>query len=231
MKTIGIIGGMSWESSLEYYRIINQIIRERLGGLHSARSLMLSVDFSPIEKMQADGDWDSATQEMVQCAKHLEAGGADCILIATNTMHLMFDAVQEATSLPTLHIADAAAKKIRSMDLTTVGLLGTQFTMEMDFYTGRLEKKFGIRTLTPDRRDRGMINQVIYEELVLGKIKNESKQRFLRVIGKMQESGAQGIILGCTEIPLLVKQGDTSIPLFDTTYLHAESAVDFALSA
>jgi aspartate racemase len=229
MKTVGIIGGMSWESSLEYYRIMNEITRDRLGGLHSARTLMLSIDFAPIEAMQSAGDWDSATSEMVDCAKHLEAGGADCVLIATNTMHLMFDAVQKAISIPALHIADAAARKIISSGLDTVGLLGTQFTMEMDFYSSRLKNKFAITTVIPEEADRVLVNRVIYEELVLGTIREESKQAFLAVIANLKRRGAQGIILGCTEIPLLVKQRDTDIPLFDTTYLHAECAVDFAL--
>lgn len=229
MKTVGIIGGMSWESSLEYYRIMNEITRDRLGGLHSARTLMLSIDFAPIEAMQSAGDWDSATSEMVDCAKHLEAGGADCVLIATNTMHLMFDAVQKAISIPALHIADAAARKIISSGLDTVGLLGTQFTMEMDFYSSRLKNKFAITTVIPEEADRVLVNRVIYEELVLGTIREESKHAFMGVIANLKRRGAQGIILGCTEIPLLVKQSDSDIPLFDTTYLHAECAVDFAL--
>jgi aspartate racemase len=231
MKTIGIIGGMSWESSLEYYRIINQITRERLGGLHSARSLMLSLDFAPIEEMQADGRWDDATHVMIRCAHQLAAGGADCVLIATNTMHLMYPAVQEAISLPVLHIADAAGEKMRSQGIQKAGLLGTKFTMEMDFYSGRLKEKFGIETVIPNAADREIVNRVIYEELVVGKILTESRREFLRIIDELTRRGAQGIILGCTEIPLLVKQEHTSVPLFDTAYLHAESAVAFALDA
>ncbi len=231
MKTIGIIGGMSWESSLVYYRIINEIVRERLGGLHSAPSLMVSVDFAPIEAMQASGDWDGATEEMIRCARQLESGGAECVLIATNTMHLMFNAVQEAISLPMIHIADTAGQKIQSMGITTVGLLGTKFTMEMDFYSGRLQKKFDIETIVPDAEDREIINRVIYQELVLGIIKEESKKEYLRIIHNLRTSGVQAVILGCTEIPLLVKQEDGDIPLLDTTYLHAQSAVDFALDA
>jgi aspartate racemase len=231
MKTIGIIGGMSWESSLVYYRIINEIVRERLGGLHSAPSLMVSVDFAPIEAMQASGDWDGATEEMIRCARQLESGGAECVLIATNTMHLMFNAVQAAISLPMIHIADAAGQKIQSMGITTVGLLGTKFTMEMDFYSSRLREKFGIETIVPDAEDREIINQVIYKELVLGKINEESKKEYLRIIHNLHASGVQAVILGCTEIPLLVRQEDSEIPLLDTTYLHAQSAVDFALDA
>jgi aspartate racemase len=230
MKTIGIIGGMSWESSLEYYRIINQITRERLGGLHSARSLMLSVDFAPIEALQSAGDWEGASREMVACARQLESGGADCVLIATNTMHRMYPAVQAAVSLPVLHIADAAAEKMRSQGMKKAGLLGTKFTMEMDFYSGRLMEKFGIETIIPNAQDREIVNRVIYQELVLGQINSASRVEFLRIIADLQRQGAQGVILGCTEIPLLVKQEDTDMPLLDTTYLHAESAVTFALA-
>jgi len=229
MKTIGIIGGMSWESSLVYYRIINEIVRERLGGLHSAKSLMISVDFALIEAMQSMGDWDGATEVMVNCARQLESGGADCVIIATNTMHLMYAAVQAAVSLPVIHIADAAAHRIRAVEINTVGLLGTKFTMEMDFYSGRLKENFGIETIIPEVADREIVNRVIYQELVLGQIKENSKKDFLRIIHDLRAKGAQGVILGCTEIPLLVKQEDTDLPLLDTTQLHAQSAVDFAL--
>ena len=230
MKTIGIIGGMSWESSLVYYRIINEVVRERLGGLHSAKSIMVSVDFAPIEAMQSAGDWAEATDEMVGCARQLELGGADCVLIATNTMHLMYPAVQKAVSIPVLHIADAAAQKIQTLGFDTAGLLGTKFTMEMDFYSGRLKEKFGMETVIPNAADREIVNRVIYQELVLGQIKEKSKKEFLRIIHDLHANGAQGVILGCTEIPLLVKQADTNLPLLDTTHLHAQSAVDFALS-
>ncbi len=229
MKTIGIIGGMSWESSLEYYRIINEVTRNKLGGLHSARILMLSVDFAPIEEMQSEGRWDEATGEMVRCARQLESGGADCILIATNTMHLMYAAVQEAVTLPVLHIADAAAKKIADKGIKRVGLLGTRFTMEKDFYSGRLSDQFGITTLIPDEDDRKIVDRVIYEELVVGRIEAKSKAQFLRIMDNLHQNGAEGIILGCTEIPLLVDQDDCDVPIFDTTYLHALSAVEFAL--
>ena len=229
MKTIGIIGGMSWESSLVYYRIINEIVRERLGGLHSAKSLMISVDFALIEAMQSMGDWDGATEVMVNCARQLESGGADCVIIATNTMHLMYAEVQAAVSLPVIHIADAAAHRIRAVEINTVGLLGTKFTMEMDFYSGRLKENFGIETIIPEVADREIVNRVIYQELVLGQIKENSKKDFLRIIHDLRAKGAQGVILGCTEIPLLVKQEDTDLPLLDTTQLHAQSAVDFAL--
>ena len=229
MKTIGIIGGMSWESSLVYYRIINEIVRERLGGLHSAKSLMVSVDFALIEAMQSSGDWSGATEVMIRCAHQLESGGADCVLIATNTMHLMFDAVQAAISLPVIHIADAAAQRIQSLTIKTIGLLGTKFTMEMDFYSGRLHDKFGSATVIPGESDREEVNRIIYQELVLGLISGKSKNEFLRIIADLRDKGAEGVILGCTEIPLLVKQEDTDIPLLDTTVLHAQSAVDFAL--
>lgn len=229
MKTIGIIGGMSWESSLEYYRIINEITRERLGGLHSAPSVMVSVDFAPIEAMQAAGEWEQATGVMVACARKLAAAGADCILIATNTMHLMYADVQASVAIPVLHIADAAAKRIQQLGILKVGLLGTKFTMEMDFYSGRLQEMFGIETLIPEEDDRKLINRIIYEELVVGKIKQESKMEFLRINDDLLKKGAGGIVLGCTEIPLLVKQEDTEAVLFDTTYLHAEYAVSFAL--
>ena len=230
MKTIGIIGGMSWESSLEYYRIINELTKERLGGLHSAKSLMLSVDFAHIEELQSAGRWEDATAEMVTCAKQLERGGADFLLIATNTMHLMFNDVQESVNIPCLHIADAAAGKIMEMGLNKVGLLGTQFTMEMDFYKGRLKEVFGIDVVIPDRDDRAEVNRVIYEELVVGRITPESRSTFKQVIDNLAGKGAEGVVLGCTEIPLLVKQEDASIPIFDTTFIHAEKAVDMALA-
>lgn len=229
MKTIGIIGGMSWESSLEYYRIINEVTKSRLGGLHSSKSLMISVDFAPIEEMQSEGRWDDATVEMVKCARQLEKGGADFIIIATNTMHLMFPDVQDAVGISVLHIADAAANKIKEIGIKSIGLLGTKFTMEMDFYKGRLAEKYGIHVMIPNEKDRVIVNRVIYNELIVGDIKLESKQEYLRIIDDLVERGAEGIILGCTEIPLLVKQQDTVTPIFDTTYIHAETAVEIAL--
>ena len=179
--------------------------------------------------MQSSGDWSGATEVMIRCDHQLESGGADCVLIATNTMHLMFDAVQAASSLPVIHIADAAAQRIQSLTIKTIGLLGTKFTMEMDFYSGRLHDKFGIATVIPGESDREEVNRIIYQELVLGLISGKSKNEFLRIIADLRDKGAEGVILGCTEIPLLVKQEDTDIPLLDTTVLHAQSAVDFAL--
>lgn len=229
MKTIGMIGGMSWESSLEYYRIINERVAQKLGGVHSAKSLMLSVDFAEIETLQREGRWDEATQSMVEAAQALQLGGADFIVICTNTMHKMAEDVAASVSIPLLHIADATAAQIVARGLKRIGLLGTRFTMEEDFYKGRLEKKFALDVLTPDQADRDIVHRVIYEELVLGKIEPASKAEYLRIIHKLQERGAEGIILGCTEIGLLVKQSDCSLPLFDTTLLHAEAAVELAL--
>jgi len=229
MKTIGIIGGMSWESSIEYYRIINEITREKLGGLHSARSVMVSVDFALIEDMQRDNRWDEATAVMIKSARQVENGGADFILIATNTMHLMYEEVQKAVNIPLLHIADAAAFKIKKLGINSVGLLGTIFTMEKEFYKGRLNDKFNIDVIVPDKGDREVVSKIIYKELVVGDIRTESKDEFLRVINILVDRGAHGIILGCTEIPLLIKKEDTIIPLFDTSYIHAAAAVEIAL--
>ncbi|MEA5078165.1 MAG: aspartate/glutamate racemase family protein [Anaerolineaceae bacterium] len=231
MKTIGMIGGMSWESSLEYYRIVNERVASRLGGVHSAKSLMISVDFAEIETLQREGRWEEATQMMVEAAQSLQLGGADFIVICTNTMHKMADEVAASVSIPLLHIADATAEQIVAGGLKRIGLLGTRFTMEEDFYKGRLEKKFGLDVLTPEKSDRDIVHRVIYEELVLGKTEPASKAEYLRVIEGLHARGAEGIILGCTEIGLLVKQSDCSLPLFDTTLLHAEAAVEFALKA
>jgi aspartate racemase len=231
MKTIGMIGGMSWESSLEYYRIVNERVASRLGGVHSAKSLMISVDFAEIEGLQREGRWDEATQMMVEAAQSLQLGGADFIVICTNTMHKMADEVTASVSIPLLHIADATAEQIVARGFKRIGLLGTRFTMEEDFYKGRLEKKFALDVLTPEKADRDIVHRVIYEELVLGKTEVASKAEYLRIIQALQARGAEGIILGCTEIGLLVKQTDCSLPLFDTTLLHAEAAVEFALKA
>lgn len=230
MKTIGLLGGMSWESSVEYYRIINEAVHQRLGGVHSAQCVMYSVDFAEIEVLQSQGRWEEATQMMVNVARLIEKGGADFLLICTNTMHKMADDVQHSINIPLLHIADAAAESIKARGLKTVGLLGTRFTMEEDFYTGSLAKIHGLQVLIPDAAERDIIHRVIYDELVVGKILPESKAAYLRVIDHLVQRGAQGIILGCTEIGLLVKEGDCSAPLFDTTPLHALAAVDFALA-
>jgi len=229
MKTIGIIGGMSWESSIEYYRIINTVTRDKLGGLHSAKSVMISVDFAPIEEMQKNNQWEKLTGVMVNAATQLVSGGADFIVIATNTMHKMYEAVQRAVNKPILHIADATALRVKEQNIRTIGLLGTIFTMEMDFYKKRLIDNFNLNVVVPEKKDRVIINQIIYNELVLGEIKQESRDEFIRVMKKLVEQGAEGIILGCTEISLLVGANDTSVPVFDTTKIHAETAVEIAL--
>ncbi len=229
MKTIGLIGGMSWESSIEYYRIINQEIRKKLGGTHSAKSVMISVDFAEIEKLQHEGRWGEATGILVSTAKNLESAGADFVVLCTNTMHKMADTIIENTHIPFLHIADATAEKVKAAGITTVGLLGTRFTMEEDFYKQRLIDKYGLDVLVPGEKDRNYIHHVIYDELVQGRILSESKNGFLSIIAKLIANGAQGIILGCTEIGLLVAEKDCPVQVFDTTRIHAEAAVDFAL--
>jgi len=229
MKTIGLIGGMSWESSLEYYRIINEQVKERLGGLHSAKSLMYSVDFDEIEKLQHQGKWDELTRIMIKAAQDLEKGGADFVLICTNTMHKMADDVQDNINIPLLHLADTTAEIIKTKGFKKIGLLGTNFTMEEDFYKGRLITKHGLDVIVPDKEDRQIIHNVIYKELCLGNIKKSSKDQYVEIINKLVDNGAEAVILGCTEIPLLVKQEDVRIPLLDTTRIHAETAVEYAL--
>lgn len=225
MKTIGLIGGLSWESSLEYYRLINEGIKERLGGLHSAQCLMYSVDFGPIEQMMQQGRWDKVDNELAQAALRLKQGGADFILICSNTIHKCADRVVQDTGLPLLHIADAAAEAIKDQGLKKIGLLGTKFVMEGDFYRQRLKEKHGIDVLIPQESERERVNAVIFEELCLGLFKQESKEQFLSIINNLLKQGAQGIVLGCTEIPLLIKQADVNAPVFDTTTLHAAAAV------
>ena len=227
---IGLIGGMRWESSAEYYRIINREVRNRLGGVHSARSLMWSVDFGEIERLQHQGDWDELTNRMKDAAIRLQRGGADFVLLCTNTMHLMADAVADAIDIPLLHIADPTAEKIKAAGFQKVGLLGTAFTMEQDFYKGRLERVFGLDVLVPDADDRRVVHEVIYKELVAGEIRTESRMAYREVIARLVASGAQAIILGCTEIMLLVSAEDSAVPLFDTTTIHAIAAVDRALA-
>ena len=229
MKTIGLIGGMSWESSLEYYRIINEQVKNKLGGLHSAKSLMYSVDFDEIEKLQHQGKWDQLTKIMINAAQNLEKGGADFVLICTNTMHKMADDVQKNINIPLLHLADTTAEIIKSRKMKKIGLLGTNFTMEEDFYKGRLIQKYGLDVIVPDKEDRKVIHNVIYQELCLGNIKKSSKDQYVEIINKLVDSGAEAVILGCTEIPLLVKQEDVEIPLLDTTRIHAETAVEYSL--
>ena len=229
MKTIGMIGGMSWESSIEYYRIVNETVKEKLGGLHSAKCVMYSVDFAEIEALQHAWRWKEATHAMIEAAYYVEASGADFLIICTNTMHKMADEVEAAIGIPLLHIADATAEAIKAGGLSKVGLLGTKFTMEEDFYRGRLVKKHGLDVLIPNAEDREIVHRIIYDELVLGKIKSKSREAYKDIIEKLIADGAQGIILGCTEIGLLVKDKDSRVPLFDTTIIHAVSAVEMAL--
>jgi aspartate racemase len=229
MKTMGLIGGMSWESSLEYYRIINQTVKERLGGFHSSRCILYSVDFEEVEKLQHQADWEELTRLMIDTARRLERAGADFMIICTNTMHKMADEVQEAIQIPVLHIVDVTAEAIKKEGQTCVGLLGTKFTMEQDFYSGRLKNKFGLEVLVPSPEERQSVHDILYSELCLGEIKDQSKETFKNVIKNLVDRGAQGVILGCTEIPLIVSQDDYDIPVYDTTTLHAVAAVDFAL--
>ena len=229
MKTIGLIGGMSWESSVEYYRIINEAVRDRLGGVHSGKSLMLTVDFAEIETLQQEGRWDEATQAMIRAAQQLQAGGAECVLICANTMHKMADEVQSAVDIPLIHIADATAAAVKKHGLHKVGLLGTRYTMEEDFYKGRLAHKHGLEVVIPGADDRTIIHNVIYDELVVGKVNPASKLAYLRIMDKLVAQGVEGILLACTEIGMLVQQPDSSLPLFDTTPIHALAAVDFSL--
>ncbi|WP_445489977.1 aspartate/glutamate racemase family protein [Niallia sp. 03133] len=228
MKTIGLIGGLSWESTVDYYRLINTLIKEKLGGLHSAKCQMYSFDFEEIVALQKSGNWEKATELMVNAAKTLENSGADLVLICTNTMHKMAPEVQEALSVPLIHIAEATAKSINGKGLKKVGLLGTKFTMEHDFYKDILSKN-GISTVIPEEKDRQIVHDVIFNELCKGKFHSDSKEKYKDIINKLIAQGAEGIILGCTEIPLLITEKDTDIPLFNTTYLHAKEAVATAL--
>ncbi len=229
MKTIGLLGGMSWESSIEYYRIINQEVKNKLAGLHSAKSLMYSVDFAEIEELQHKADWNELTKQMIIAAKNIENGGADFLVICTNTMHKMANDMQKELKIPIFHIADATAKAIKKAGLKRIGLLGTKFTMEEDFYKGRLIEKHGLEVIVPSLEDRNIIHQIIYDELVVGKITSESKEKYLAIINKLKAKGSEGIILGCTEIGLLIKQEDSDLPVFDTTIIHAIAAVEYAL--
>lgn len=226
---MGFIGGMSWESSLEYYRIVNEAVKERLGGFHSAKCVLYSVDFEEVEKLQHKGDWDRLTGLMVDAARKLESVGADFVVICTNTMHKMADEVQGAIAVPLLHIVDVTAQAIKANGQSRVGLLGTKFTMEQDFYKGRLRDKHGLEVLIPSAEERQAVHQILYSELCLGEIKELSKAKFKDVIQNLVDRGAQGVILGCTEIPLIVSQDDYEIPVYDTTALHALAAVEYAL--
>jgi aspartate racemase len=222
---------MSWESSAEYYRIINEKVRDRLGALHSARCLMWSFDFAEIEALQHAGRWDKATELLIEAAKRLERGGADFMLICTNTMHRMADDVQASVSIPLLHIADPTAERIKQAGLKRIGLLGTAFTMEQDFYKGRLTARHGLDVLVPDEEDRRTVHRVIYDELVQGRVEVKSRDAYRQIIARLVARGAQAVILGCTEIMLLVRPEDSAVPLFDTTAIHADAAVERALAS
>ena len=229
MKTIGLIGGMSWESSAVYYNLINRKVKESLGALHSCKSILLTVDFAEIEKLQHLGEWDTLDKMMADAAMQLEIAGADLIVLCTNTMHLCTPAILKSISVPFLHIAEATAMAITEKKLTKVALLGTKFTMEKDFYKALLTEKFGIEVIIPDDDDRDEIHRIIYKELVQGKIIDESREIYKVIIGELEKRGAQGVILGCTEIPLLISSKDVNIAVFDTTTIHAEKAVEWAL--
>lgn len=229
MKTIGLIGGMSWESTIPYYRQINQIIKERLGGLHSAKIVLLSVDFHEVERLQHAGDWDAAGHLLADAARSLKVAGADFLVLCTNTMHKVAPAIEAAVDIPLLHIADPTAEAIRAAGVSTVGLLGTRFTMEQAFYKDRLQERFGLQVLTPPEDERQVVHRIIYEELCLGQIRDESREAYRRIIASLVERGAQAVILGCTEISLLVGPQDAAVPLFDTTAIHARSAAERAL--
>jgi aspartate racemase len=229
-RIIGLIGGLSWESTAEYYRILNEMVRARLGGMHSARCLLWSFDFGEVEALQHADKWEQATVLMIEAARRLERGGADFVLICSNTMHKMADRIAASVAIPLLHIADPTAERVRAGGIARVGLLGTAFTMEQDFYKGRLAERFGLDVLVPDASDRALVHRVIYEELVQGHVRGSSRAAFREVIARLVGRGAQGIILGCTEIMLLVRPQDSAVPLFDTTRLHAEAAVERALS-
>lgn len=230
MKTIGLLGGMSWESTQLYYKALNEGIKARLGGLHSARICMVSVDFEPIAQLQHAGHWQETARQLSLSARQVEAGGADFLLICTNTMHKVAPDIEQAISIPLLHIADATANTLQQDGITRIGLLGTRFTMEDDFYKGRLTQEYGIEVLVPDEADRLQIHHIIYEELCQGIIRPESRQVYLEIIQQLNRQGAQGIILGCTEITLLIQQDHTEVPLYDTTAIHAAQAVERALA-
>jgi aspartate racemase len=229
MKTLGLIGGMSWESTVPYYRIINETVRERLGGLHSARLILYSVDFADIERLQQANAWDEAGHVLAQAACSLEAAGAAGLALCTNTMHKVAPAIEAAVTIPLLHIADPTAVAVKQAGLRTVGLLGTRFTMEQDFYRGRLMERHGLTVKIPDAAEREIVHRVIYEELCQGEIRAESQQHYRRIMQRLVEAGAEGIILGCTEIGLLVSPADARAPLFDTTHLHARAVAQWAL--
>ncbi len=230
MKTIGLLGGMSWESTLGYYRAINEGVKKKLGGLHSAQIAMYSVDFEPIEKLQHTGDWEGTTKILVKAAQNVQAAGADFLLICTNTMHKVAPEIESVIQIPLLHIADATAEILVMEGIKTVGLLGTAFTMEQEFYKGRLKNKYDLKVLVPNKNDRQIVHNIIYHELCLGKIESDSKAEYMRIIDTLAARGAEVVILGCTEIGMLVNQADSSVRLLDTTAIHAEKAVEYATS-
>jgi aspartate racemase len=230
VKTIGLIGGMSWESTVTYYRLLNEGVKQRLGGLHSAKIVLHSVDFHEIERLQHAGAWDAAGSNLAAAAKSLEAAGADFLVLCTNTMHKVAPAIESAASIPLLHIADATAAEIKRAGLRRIGLLGTRFTMEQDFYRGRLESRHAIEVNVPDTVDRDVVHHTIYDELCLGEIRDASRKRFSEIIARLVAGGAEGVIFGCTEIGLLVSAADSPVPVFDTTAIHAAAAVEFALA-
>jgi aspartate racemase len=230
MKTIGLLGGMSWESSAEYYRLVNEQVKARLGGLHSARCVLFSVDFAEIERLQQQGDWNTAGELLAQAAYQLELAGAELLVVCTNTMHRVAAAIQARIAIPLVHIADPTAEAIRHAKMHTVDLLGTRFTMEQEFYRGRLVDRYGLNVLVPDAPDRETVHRIIYAELCLGQIVPASRSAYQAVIGRLVAAGAKGIILGCTEIGLLIGDADSPVPVFDTTRLHAMAAVNMALA-
>jgi aspartate racemase len=229
VKVIGLIGGMSWESTVPYYRIVNETVKQRLGGLHSARVVLYSVDFDEIERLQHSGQWTAAGDRLADAARAVERAGAECAVLCTNTMHKVAPQIEAAVRIPLLHIADATAAEIKSAKVSTVGLLGTRFTMEQDFYKDRLQRDHGLRVVIPDARDREIVHRVIYEELCLGNVVDASRGAYRRVMDDLVRQGAQAIILGCTEITLLVQASDSTVPLFDTTRIHARKAAEWAL--
>jgi len=229
MKTIGLIGGMSWESSADYYRILNELVRERLGGHHSAQCILYSIDFADLERLQHQGDWEGAKRIMVDAAQRLERAGADFLIMCANTMHRLADAVQKEISIPILHVIDAVADAIKARGMKKAGLLGTRYTMEDGFYRDRLLDYHNIITVIPDRGGRDFVHRVIYEELCLGIIRESSRNEFVRIMNSLMEKGGEGVILGCTEIPMLIPERQIGIPVFDTTWIHAEAAVALSL--
>ena len=230
MKTIGLLGGMSWESTVTYYRVINRVVGRELGGLHSARIVMHSVEFDAIQQLQHEGRWAETGEILADAARSVHRAGADFVVLCTNTMHIVADAIEAATPLPLLHIADATADRIKSQGLERIALLGTRFTMEEPFYRGRLEERHGLQVLVPPADDRAVVHRVIYEELCRGTVDEGSRRDYQRIVGDLVEEGAQGVILGCTEIGLLLRDGDTDVPRFDTAQIHAEAAALAALS-